>query len=31
MINEKIVTYLKGEEKFNDDYFIFEWDNIFLA
>ena len=25
MINEKIVTYLKGEEKFNDDDFIFEW------
>ena len=25
MINEEIVTYLKGEEKFNDDDFIFEW------
>ena len=25
MINEEIVTYLKGEEKFKDDYFIFEW------
>ena len=25
MINEEIVTYLKGEEKFKDDYFISEW------
>jgi len=25
MINKEIVTYLKGEEKFKDDYFIFEW------
>ena len=25
MINEEIVTYLKGKEKFEDDYFIFKW------
>ena len=27
MINQEIVTYLKGEEKFNDDNFIWQWAN----
>ena len=28
MINEEIVTYLKGKEKFEDDYFFLNGLNI---